>query len=103
MLFESDEPKPGSGGKVTLFIGDKAVGEGPMPKTVPIAFTTYSGMDIGRDNGLVVDLAYEHKAPYAFTGTVKKVIFDLSPHAHSDELALHQHAARAGRRAGAAR
>jgi len=24
MLFESDEPKPGSGGKVTLFIGDKA-------------------------------------------------------------------------------
>ena len=64
---------------------------GPMPKTVPIVFTTYAGMDIGRDNGLVVDLDYEDKAPYAFTGTVKKVVFDLAPHAHGDELALHQH------------
>ena len=92
MLFESDEPKPGSGGKVTLFIGDKAVGEGPMPRTVPITFTSYSGMDIGRDNGGVVDLDYEPKAPYAFTGTVKKVTFDLAAaRVTGDELALHQH------------
>jgi arylsulfatase len=28
-------------------------------------------MDVGRDNGLVVALAYEDRAPYAFTGTVK--------------------------------
>jgi arylsulfatase len=26
-----------------------------------------------------------------FTGTVKEVTFDLAPHAHGDELALHQH------------
>ena len=39
----------------------------------------YAGMDIGRDNGLVVDRAYAAKAPYAFTGTVKKVVFDLKP------------------------
>ena len=50
-----------------------------MPHTVPIAFTSYAGMDIGRDNGLVVDLAYEDQAPYAFTGTVKQVVFDLKP------------------------
>jgi len=92
MLFEIDEPKPGSGGQVTLFIDDKQVGEGRMPKTVPLAFTSYSGMDIGRDNGLVVDLDYEDKAPYAFTGTVKQIVFDLKPHAHVDELALHRHA-----------
>ena len=36
-------------------------------------------MDIGRDNGLVVDRAYEDKAPYVFTGTVKQVVFDLKP------------------------
>ena len=30
-------------------------------------------MDMGRDNGGVVDLAYEDRAPYAFTGTVDKV------------------------------
>src|SRR5690242_7374043 len=45
MLFESDQPAPGSGGTVTLFIDDKPVGEGRMPKTVPLAFTSYAGMD----------------------------------------------------------
>jgi arylsulfatase len=34
-----------------------------MPQTVPISFTSYAGMDIARDNGLVVDLGYEHAAP----------------------------------------
>jgi arylsulfatase len=93
MLFETDAPKPGSGGKATLWVNDKQVGEGRLEHTVPIAFTSYSGMDIGRDNGLVADLAYEAKAPYAFTGTVKEVVFDLKPHAHADEHKLHQHAA----------
>ena len=70
---------PGSGGKVTLWANDKQIGEGRLDKTVPIGFTSYAGMDIGRDNGGVVDLTYEEKAPYAFTGTVKKVVFDLKP------------------------
>jgi arylsulfatase len=90
MLFESDEPKPGSGGKVSLFIDDEQVGEGTLPRTVPLAFTSYAGMDIGRDNGLVVDLDYEDRAPYAFTGTVKNVVFDLHPNSHEDEIAIHE-------------
>ena len=54
----------------------------------------YSGMDVGRDNGLVVDRAYADKAPYAFTGAVKKVVFDLKSAArHEDEKALHDAAA----------
>src|SRR5208283_2984389 len=72
MLFEIDEPTPGSGGDVTLWAGDELIGEGDMPRTVPIAFSSYAGMDIGRDNGLVVDRDYEPMAPYAFTGTVKE-------------------------------
>jgi hypothetical protein len=91
MLFEADEPKPGSGGKVTLWANDKQIGEGTMPHTIALLFTTYAGMDVGRDNGGVVDLAYEDKAPYAFTGTVSKVTFDLKPVSHEDELALHEH------------
>ena len=91
MLFEIDEPKPGSGGNVTLWANDKQIGEGRLDKTVPIAFTSYAGMDIGRDNGGVVDLNYEEKAPYAFTGTVKNVVFDLKPASYEDEVALHQH------------
>ena len=92
MLFESDTPTPGSGGKVTLFVDDEPVGDGVMPRTVPLAFSTYAGMDIGRDNGLVVDLDYEDKAPYAFTGTIKAVVFDLKPMSLEEEMALHEHA-----------
>jgi len=92
MLFETDQPKPGSGGTVTLWANGTQIGEGRLDHTVPVAFSSYAGMDIGRDNGLVVDLAYEDKAPYAFTGTVKNVVFDLKPAAHENEKALHEHA-----------
>jgi arylsulfatase len=47
-------------------------------------------MDMGRDNGLPVDRAYADRSPYPFTGTVKKVVFDLKPAAHEDEKALHE-------------
>ncbi|MGZ6313289.1 MAG: sulfatase-like hydrolase/transferase, partial [Candidatus Limnocylindrales bacterium] len=93
MLFEATEHKPGTGGHVSLFINDQKVGEGDMPRTVPVTFTSYSGMDVGRDNGLVVDRAYEDKAPYPFTGTVKQVVFDIKPATAEDEQAIHEHAA----------
>jgi hypothetical protein len=54
---------------------------------------TDAGMDIGRDNGLIADLPYEGKAPYAFTGTVKNVVFDLQPVHQQAESDLHAHAA----------
>lgn len=91
MLFEADEPKPGTGGNVTLWANDELIGEGRIDRTVPVAFSSYAGMDVGRDNGLVVDRAYEEKAPYTFTGTVKEVVFDLKPSTHEDEHALHEH------------
>jgi hypothetical protein len=91
MLFEADEPKPGTPGKVTLWANDVQIGEGRLDRTVPVAFSSYAGMDIGRDNGGVVDLAYEKKAPYAFTGTVKKVVFDLKPSHPEAEADLHEH------------
>ena len=93
MLFEIDEAKPGSGGDVTLWAGDRKIGEGRIDKTIPILPSSYAGMDVGRDNGLVVDLAYEDRAPYAFTGAIKQVVFDTKPsHTHDDEKALHEHA-----------
>jgi arylsulfatase len=93
MLFEIDEPKPGAGGKVTLWANDRQIGEGTMPHTVAMLFTTYAGMDMGRDNGGVVDLDYEDKAPNAFTGKLKQVVFDLKPAHMEVEQELHHHAA----------
>jgi arylsulfatase len=94
MLFESDEAVPGSGGTVTLWANGEQIGEGRLDRTIPISPSSYAGMDIGRDNGAVVDLDYEDRAPYAFTGTLKRVVFDLKPAtSHDHEKALHEHAA----------
>ena len=92
MEFAADGATMATGGEVTLFIGDLPVGKGRMDHTVPIRFSGYAGMDIGRDNGGVVDLDYDDQKPFAFTGTVKKVTFDIKPHL-SDQDALDLHAA----------
>ncbi len=90
MEFAADEAKPATGGDVTLFANDRQFGKGRMDYTVPIRFSAYAGMDIRRDNGGVVDLDYEDKKPFAFTGTVKKVVFDITPHlTDQDELDVH--------------
>ena len=85
MEFAADAAKPATGGEVTLFIDDRPVGKGRMDHTVPIRFSGYAGMDIGRDNGGVVDLGYENRKPFAFTGTIKKVVFDVNPHPSTEE------------------
>jgi arylsulfatase len=85
MEFAADAATPATGGQVTLFIEDRPVGHGRMDHTVPIRFSGYAGMDIGRDNGGVVDLSYENRKPFPFTGTIKKVIFDVKPHPSPEE------------------
>jgi len=90
MEFAADAAKPATGGEVTLFINDRQVGNGRMDHTVPVRFSGYAGMDIGRDNGGVVDRSYENQKPFAFTGTVKKVTFNIKPHqTPEDALELH--------------
>jgi arylsulfatase len=78
------------------------IGEGRIPRTVPLAFSSYGGMDIGRDNGLVVDLDYADRAPYAFTGTVRTVVFDLKPTPLDEQAELHRTVTQAGMAHGAA-
>jgi arylsulfatase len=95
MQFDADKQERSAGGTVSLYANDRKIGEGRLEKTVFFRFSGYSGMDVGRDNGLVVDRAYAAKAPYAFTGTIKKVVFDLKPATHGDEKALHEAAAHA--------
>ncbi|WP_136707973.1 arylsulfatase [Agromyces sp. H66] len=102
MQFDADELKPGTGGTASLWANGTKIGEGRIDRTVPVAFSSYSGMDIGRDNGLVVDAAYKEQAPYAFTGAVHTVVFDLKPAPHSVERQFHHAAGAAGVGSGAA-
>ena len=96
MIFAADAPKPATGGEVTLLVNGEPVASGRMEHTVPGRFSGYSGMDIGRDNGLVVDRSYADKAPFAFTGEIKQVTFDIAPHMSEEERqALHEHAEQA--------
>ena len=85
MQFAADAAKPATGGEVTLYINERPVGTGRMDHTVPIRFSGYAGMDIGRDNGGVVDLGYADRKPFAFTGTIKKVVFDVNPHPSTED------------------
>ena len=96
MQFDADRQQPMAGGTVSLYANGEKIGEGRMERTVAVRFSGYAGMDVGRDNGLPVDRAYAAKAPYPFTGTVKKVVFDLKPGSHEDEKALHEAGAHVG-------
>ena len=91
--FHADAAQPATGGDVRLFANGNEIGKGGMDHSVPLRFSGYAGMDIGGDNGGVVDRAYAAEAPFAFTGTIKKVIFDIKPHLSADDdQALHESA-----------
>jgi arylsulfatase A-like enzyme len=84
--FDADAPVMAPGGEVRLSIDDEVVGSGRLDHTVPIMFNGYSGMDIGRDNGEVVDRSYEHLAPFAFGGEIHRLDVDVrvpEPAAHA--------------------
>ncbi len=78
--FAADAPgKPATGGRGRLFVNDRQVGDDRLERTVPKRFTSYAGMDIGRDNGEPVSPSYREKSPFAFTGSIGKVVFELAP------------------------
>ena len=78
--FTADAPgKMGTGGAGKLYVNGKKVAENKLAHSVAVRFSSYAGMDIGKDNGDVVSPTYKAKAPFAFTGKIGKVVFDLAP------------------------
>jgi arylsulfatase len=78
--FTADEPgKLATGGTQRLFVAGKQVAEGKLEHTVPLRFSAYAGLDVGRDNGLPVSpgKVYYLRAPFPYPGTIDKVVFDL--------------------------
>lgn len=80
--FIADAPQPATGGKTRLLVNGMPVAEGRLEHTVPLRFSGYASMDIGRDNRAPVSPTY--KSPFAFTGTIKTVTFDLEPTPKTD-------------------
>jgi arylsulfatase len=72
------EPLKGKGtpGIAKLFVDGKPVGEGKLPVTIPIAMGLASGVSVGADAGAPVTDEYE--PPFAFTGTIDRVVYDIS-------------------------
>ncbi len=72
------EPLKGKGtpGTLALFVDGKPAGEGKLPVTIPLAMGLAAGVSIGADAGAPV--TDEYQPPFAFTGTIEKVVYDVS-------------------------
>ena len=73
--YEGQPGQLGKGGAVTLLANGQTVGEGKLPKTVPLQFSLGEGVDVGRDSGSAVSDQYQ--LPFEFTGKIEKVTVDL--------------------------
>jgi arylsulfatase len=77
LTFEKTGKQPfGAGGIARLYINGEQAGEGEIPRTVPFLFALGESLQCGRDEGAPV--TDEYASPFAFTGTLKRVIVDLS-------------------------
>jgi hypothetical protein len=78
-----------TGGSVTLRLGENTIGEGRFEKQIGGFYTANESFDVGCDTCSPVSDAYE--TPFAFTGTIIRVIVDVSE-ATFEQLAAQQEA-----------
>ena len=77
-----DRKKPGTGGTVTLRDGRTVIGKGRFDKQVPYRFTVNETFDIGCS--LITPVSNLYTSPATFTGTIDKVIIDISGESFDD-------------------
>ena len=70
---------------IGLFVDGGPVGKGDLPVTIPLSLGLAAGVSVGADSGSPVMTDY--KAPFAFTGTVKKALVDVTGEAIEDKAA----------------
>jgi arylsulfatase len=66
----------GTPGVVTLLVDGKEIGRGDLPVTTPNRLAQGGAMLVGADSGAAV--TPEYNAPFPFTGSLKRVIVDVS-------------------------
>ncbi len=71
--FDFLKGNPASG---ALFVSNKKIGEGAIPKTLPFLIS-WEGFDIGRDSLSPVSLNYPDKGEFAFSGKLEKVVLEI--------------------------
>jgi len=74
--FIYDGGRPGSGGKGTIFINDKAAAEGRIAHTNAFVFSADETADVGQDDATPVTEDYKER-DNKFTGTIQKVTIEL--------------------------
>ena len=75
----------GKGGKVTLYVDGKKVGEGDIAATLAIIYSADDGLDVGEDSGAPVSPDYGARGN-AFNGTIKGIALETG---EDDENAAH--------------
>ena len=75
VAYEGKKGERGKPATVTLMVDGKKVGEGKLPRTVPLQFSLGEGIDVGTDSGSAIDFTY--KLPFTFTGKIEKVTVEL--------------------------
>ena len=68
-----------------LYVNGKLVGQGDLPVTIPLDIGITDGLSCGRDEGSTVTSAYQ--GPFAFTGTLEKIVVDVSGELYEDKAA----------------
>jgi arylsulfatase A-like enzyme len=66
----------GAGGIGRLSINGEKAGEGMIPRTVAFVFSIGESLECGRDSGNPV--TDDYTSPFAFTGTIKRVVVEVS-------------------------
>ena len=89
------EGKFETGGSVTLRLDKTTIGEGRFDKQIGGFFTANESFDIGCDTCSPVSDQYE--TPFAFTGTIHRVLVDTSEATFEDLAAHHEQLARYAR------
>ena len=75
--FVREGERPGSGGTLTLFDGDRRVGQGRIGRTNPARLQIDEGLDIGLDDGTPLTEDYAERMPFRFDGQIARVTIDL--------------------------
>jgi arylsulfatase len=86
--FKYDGPGLGKGGTGTLTVDGRVLSQQKMEHTIPFMMSLDETLDIGLDTRTPVDESYT--LPFAFTGTIDKVTYNIKPEQltaeHRDEV-----------------